>query len=329
MEIGTALMVLALAIALGLAAPMLFRWFMGQMQQGLSCRPFDDTAAGFAAVLRSRALACLAVTAPFLLAAAGVSVLGSLVAAGGWNFAPKAIRLRFDRLSPTRGLRELFSMRSGVQVLTGLAKLIVLSVLSYVYLRGRLGECLALTACAPHQILLGICRLALGLIARVAAALMAIALLELLYQRFNYKRRLRMTRQEVKEERKEYEVSPEVKGRIRAIQIAMVRRRMIREVPKADVVLTNPTHVAVALRYEAGSMDAPAVVAKGAELMAEKIKEVARAHGVPVLERPELARTLYQTVDVGQVIPESLFVAVAEVLAMIYRLRTNRALAGK
>jgi flagellar biosynthetic protein FlhB len=130
-----------------------------------------------------------------------------------------------------------------------------------------------------------------------------------------------MTRQEVKEERRLHELSPEVRGHIRAVQIELVRKRMMQEVPKADVVLANPQHVAVALRYEAKTMEAPMVVAKGAELLAEKIKEIARAHNVPVLERPELARAVYRTVDVGGAIPPSLFIAVAEVLAMIYRLR--------
>ena len=133
-----------------------------------------------------------------------------------------------------------------------------------------------------------------------------------------------MTKQEVKEERKQHEVSPELKGRIRAVQIEMVRKRMLQDVPTADVIITNPTHVAVALRYDAASMGAPEMVAKGADVLCEKIKEIARAHGVPIIHRPELARAIYSAADVGQPIPEALFVAVAEVLALIYRLRRRR-----
>ena len=133
-----------------------------------------------------------------------------------------------------------------------------------------------------------------------------------------------MTRQEVKEERRQHELSPEVRMRIRSVRFAMMRRRMLRDVAKADVVLANPTHVAVALRYRAADMAAPLVVAKGAELLCEKIKEIAREHNVPVVERPELARTIYAAVEVGGTIPETLFVAVAEVLAMVYRLRKQR-----
>jgi flagellar biosynthetic protein FlhB len=133
-----------------------------------------------------------------------------------------------------------------------------------------------------------------------------------------------MTRQEVKQERKETEGSPEVKGRIRRIQFEAAAKRMLQEVPKASVVLVNPTHVAVALRYESRTMDAPVMVAKGADHLAERIREIARAYGVPVVRRPELARTIFATVEPGHPIPEHLYVAVAEVLALIYRLRRKK-----
>ena len=130
-----------------------------------------------------------------------------------------------------------------------------------------------------------------------------------------------MTRQEVKQERKDTDGSPEVKSRVRRIQIEMARKRMLQEVPKANVVIVNPTHVAVALRYDAKTMEAPVMVAKGADHLAEKIREIARAYGVPIIRKPELARTIYSTVQPGDSIPQTLYAAVAEVLAMIYRLR--------
>ena len=133
-----------------------------------------------------------------------------------------------------------------------------------------------------------------------------------------------MTRQEVKEERRQTEGLPEVKTRIRKVQIEMAAKRMLQEVPKANVVLVNPTHIAVALRYEAKTMEAPVVVAKGANHLAEKITEIARAYGVPIVRKPELARTIYSTAKLGSAIPESLYVAVAEVLAMVYRLRHRK-----
>ena len=133
-----------------------------------------------------------------------------------------------------------------------------------------------------------------------------------------------MTRQEVKRERKDIEGSPEVKSRIRRLQFEMSKKRMLQEVPKASVVLVNPTHVAVALRYDADKMDAPVLVAKGADLMAEKIREIARAYGVPIIRKPELARTIYSTVKLNALIPQTLYAAVAEVLALIYRLRHKK-----
>ncbi|MCP4590766.1 MAG: flagellar biosynthetic protein FlhB, partial [bacterium] len=136
-----------------------------------------------------------------------------------------------------------------------------------------------------------------------------------------YYRQLRMSKQELREEQRQYEASPELKGRIRRVQYEMVHRRMLQEVPTADVVLANPTHVAVALRYDRKAGGAPVMVAKGADLMSEKIKKIARAHNVPVLTRPSLARTIYASTDVGEPIGPELFVAVAEVLAMIYRTR--------
>jgi flagellar biosynthesis protein FlhB len=322
-EVGTALMILALVIALSLGGPALFQWSMRQMEGGLDCRVIEGPG-GIVAILQARAIDGLLAIGPFALAAAAVAIFGSLIA-GGWNFAPKAVRWDLSRLSPGRAIKEMISLRSGVQILAGLAKLALLTVLGWQFLQDRLQKCLSLRWASVATTVSEICSMALGLISRLAAGLMMIAALELLYQRLHYRRSLRMSRQEIKEERRRYEAAPEVRSRIRGIQYELARRRMLREVPKADVVLVNPTHYAVALKYDAKSMKAPVVLAKGADFLAEKIKEIARANAVPVLERPELARTLHAAVDVGEAIPEALFVAVAEVLALIYRLRGRAA----
>jgi len=161
----------------------------------------------------------------------------------------------------------------------------------------------------------------MGLGIRIIVALTAIASIDFLYQRWNYRRQLKMTRQEVKEEHKEHEVSSETKGRIRSLQMTMSQKRTLQEVPTADVVIANPTHFAVAIRYDAAEMPAPQVVAKGADFLCQKIKEIARANGVPVIEKPELARAIYAAVEPGEVIPQAMFVAVAEILATIYKLK--------
>ncbi len=150
-----------------------------------------------------------------------------------------------------------------------------------------------------------------------------------MFQRYDHEKNLKMTKQEVKEEFKQTEGDPHVKSRIRSIQREMARKRMMQEVPEADVVITNPTHLAVALRYEPGQMDAPTVVAKGAGPLAEKIREIARRHSVPVIENKAVAQSLYKLVDIGQVIPDSLFKAVAEIFAYVYRLKGKKAASGR
>jgi flagellar biosynthetic protein FlhB len=159
---------------------------------------------------------------------------------------------------------------------------------------------------------------------RIGLALLVIAGIDVFFQKWKYNQELMMTKQEVKRELRDTEGSPEVRSRLRRIQIELTKKRMFQEVQKANVVLVNPTHVAVALGYDSKTMDAPVLVAKGADYLAEKIREIARAYGVPVLSRPELARTIYSTVKTGQSIPEKLYAAVAEVLAMIYRLRHRK-----
>jgi flagellar biosynthetic protein FlhB len=169
-----------------------------------------------------------------------------------------------------------------------------------------------------------IAKIIFGLLIRVCIALLVIGIADALYQKWKYTQDLKMTRQEVKQERRDTEGSPELKTRIRRAQVEKSMKRMMEEVPKASVVLVNPTHVAVALSYDAKTMEAPVMVAKGADYLAEKIREIARAYGVPVVRRPELARTIYATVKPGDPIPDTLYVAVAEVLAMIYRLRHKK-----
>ena len=151
--------------------------------------------------------------------------------------------------------------------------------------------------------------------------MIVIAVLDFFYQRYDYEKSLRMSKQEIKEEMKRFEGSPELKGRIRRVQREMAQARMMQDVPESDVVVTNPTHLAVALKYDADTMSAPTVVAKGQRLVAEKIKEIAREHDVPVVENKPLARALFKAVDIGMTIPGNLYKAVAEILAYVYRLK--------
>ena len=323
-EVCSALMVATLLIFLILGGPKLFGALAGEVRKAVSFSlPSEGGAAGLSELLRAKGERLLVIALPFLLSALAVSFLSSLLVSG-WACAPKMASPDVNRISPSAGFKNLFSVRSPVRLLFSLAKLTLILAAVYAYLHGRLETCLALRWATPGQSLLAIAGLVVGLTVRIVVILLALGIADALFQRWKYRRDLRMTRQEVKEEVREHELSPHVRARIRSLQMSTARRRMLKEVPAADLVLVNPTHVAVALKYDADTMEAPKLVAKGADFMAEKIREVAADHDVPIVRRPELARTLYDTVELDQLIPESLFVAVAEVLAMIYRLRRKR-----
>lgn len=323
-ELPLAMTLGTMVLAVALSASKLWQWFSYQIEQGFAFgagRRLDI--ASITEILTGRGAEALTMIAPFMLAA-GVASIASGVLVSGWVFAPKALRFNPAAINPVNGLKNLFSTRSLVRLVASILKLAVMVVIVVTYLWGRFDDCLALSWATPMASLTVIMEVIFGLVARFAVAMVVIALLDVLYQRWQHRQDLRMTKQEVKEERRQHELSPEVRGRLRRTQIAIVRKRMLHEVPASDVVITNPTHVAVALKYDAEAMSAPLVTAKGGDYLCERIKEIARAHGVPIVERPELARSIYATVEVGQAIPELLYVAVAEVLAMIYRLRNER-----
>ncbi len=320
-EVPSAMIIIGMLIGLGLCSRMLLDWFIQTTRQSLMTAA--STTHDLTGVLVSCGISSLVICLPLLIIAAVVSVFSSITVAGLY-YSPKAVELKVSRLNPAKGLKEMFSMKSGAQIITVLTKIVVLSTIVYYYTASKMGDYLALRYSSPREVTGQMAVIAMGLLVRVAIAMSAIAGVEYLYQRHAWKKRLRMSRQDVKQERKQYELSPEIRSRIRSIQMALTRRRMLKDVPTADVVIVNPTHVAVALKYDAASMQAPMVMARGADLICEKIKEVARAHDVPIVEKPELARSLYAAADVGQAIPENLFLAVAEVLAMIYRMRKRQ-----
>jgi len=323
-EVPSALMMVALLVVLALAGPSLCGYFVRWMRDGLCLSHrggMDITSAS--TLLKDAGMQCMLAITPFLLAGAAVSVFSGLVTSG-WAYSPKALAFKLDRISPIKGAKNLVSLKSLVLVVVSIAKTVVIVAIVYNYVGDNLPAILTMRHAGPEAILVTSCRLVFGLVVRVTIGLMAIALADLLYQRWQYSRDLRMSKQEVKEEHKQYEMSSLIKRRIRGVQMELARKKMLQDVPTADVVLANPTHVAVAIKYDAASMDAPIVVGKGPDLMCEKIKEIARAHKVPILHRPELARALYGAVDVGDPVPQALFVAVAEVLAMIYRLGHRR-----
>jgi flagellar biosynthetic protein FlhB len=257
----------------------------------------------------------------------GLTLVAALTAPmllGGWNLSFEALLPDFTRLNPMSGFARMFSLRSGVDLAKAFAKFILLALIAVWVLKQKSGELMGLgmeptRAAIAHSIsLTGYAFLML------AGGLGLIAAIDVPWQLFQHNKQLRMTRQEVREEMKESEGSPEIKGRIRSVQREIARRRMMQEVPKADVVVVNPTHFAVALRYDEKRMRAPVVVAKGADLVAARIRELATESLVPIFEAPPLARALFKSVEIGNEIPATLYVAVAQVLTYIYQLKTAR-----
>jgi flagellar biosynthesis protein FlhB len=250
-----------------------------------------------------------------------LATLAAPLLLGGLNFSAQALQPKFDRLDPIKGLGRIFAMRGLIELGKALLKLLFIGAVLGLLLRHWQDE---LQATGRGSVVAGIAQ-SIGLLGRAAlwfgSMLALIGGIDALYQKFDHAKTLRMTKQEIRDEMKESEGNPESKGRIRQVQQAQSRRRMMEELPKADVVVVNPTHFAVALRYDDGRMGAPRVIAKGVDVLAQQIRLVAGSHRIPMVESPPLARALYATTELGREIPAALYVAVAQVLAYVYQLK--------
>lgn len=246
----------------------------------------------------------------------------SSVSLGGLLFSTKALEPKFERMNPLKGVMRMFSAQTLVELIKTLLKATVIGGISAAVIWAYRDDMLALTYASPTAALVNGMRLVALCSALIVAALLLIVFIDAPWQLYSHHKKLRMSRQDVKQEHKESEGDPHVKGRIRAQQRAMARRRMMSEVPKADVVVTNPTHYAVALKYEDGGTGAPRVVAKGSGLIAARIRMLADEHKVPMFSAPPLARALHEHVELGHEIPVELYKAVAEVLAWVFQLRS-------
>jgi flagellar biosynthesis protein FlhB len=253
-----------------------------------------------------------------------VAALGAPLLMGGWAFSGAAMAPKFERLDPIAGVGRMFSARAWMELVKSLAKFAVVAAAGVIVLRANLDELMGLGS-EPMGAAIGHAASITGqALVALCAALIVIAGVDVPFQLWQHNRELRMTREEIKQESKESEGSPEVKAQIRRLQRERAERRMMADVPKADVIIVNPTHYAVALRYDDTRDRAPVVVAKGVDHMAAKIREVATENQVPIFEAPPLARALHRTVEIGDEIPSSLYVVVAQVLTYIFQLRTAR-----
>jgi flagellar biosynthetic protein FlhB len=259
-----------------------------------------------------------------------VMVLLASVALGGWNFTTQALVPDFSRLSPLSGIKRLFGLQGVSELGKALLKCFVVSAVCAGIVSWIFGDVLKLGKMAPHTAISQGAGLLSWAFVWLCASLALIAIVDVPLQIFQFKRALRMTRQELRDESKELDGKPEIKQRIRQMQQTLARRRMMHKVPTADVVIVNPTHFAVALKYDPKKMRAPIVLAKGVDLVAQNIRRIAEEHRVPVFEAPKLARALYRSTDLDKEIPNGLYVAVAQVLSYIFRVRTlNPTLAAR
>jgi flagellar biosynthesis protein FlhB len=240
-------------------------------------------------------------------------------------FTFEPIKPAFSKVSPMRGVSRLFSMQAVMDFVKGFAKLGVVGAVAWVLMRPEFDRLERFYDFDAMELLAVLEQLSLRLLGGVVAVMAAIAGFDLFYQKLAHIRKLRMSRQELRDEYKESEGDPIVKGRLRQIRMERARRRMMQEVPKADVIITNPTHFAVALRYDQVAMGAPVLVAKGTDLVARRIRELAEEHKIPIVSNPPLARALYATVELDQEIPPEHYKAVAEVIGFVMRLRRGRA----
>lgn len=298
------------------------------IRHGLS---FDRTAAFDTAIMRGGSLS-LTVDALMYIGPLFLIIIAAIIATpfvmGGWVFSPKAFKLDFTRIDPIKGLDRMFSWQSIAELVKAILKAILIGGVLFWVVRHEQDRLFGLLAQPIETGLASFSQVLFFSFVALIGGLAIIAAIDVPFQLWQYHDRLKMTREELRKEARESEGDPQLKARIRSQQREMARSRMMSEVPKADVVVTNPTHFAVALKYDSSAMQAPVVVAKGMNLIAQRIRDLAGEHHVPILEAPPLARALHRHADIGDQIPAALYASVAEVMAWVYQLNTFAEQAG-
>lgn len=323
-EVGSAFILAAALVYFYFGAAGVMNKMMVLMKTSLGGLSRDDlTVSSLQMLIGEMLVKTSAIVLPFLLCLMAAGVMANLLQVGV-IFSTEPIQPKLSKISPLKGLQNLFSLRTLAELVKSLLKVAVVGLIAYLTIVAEAPQVVPLMRQDAWQIASFLGRVSFKIVFAACWVLILLAFLDYLYQHWEHGRSLRMSRQDVKDEYKTTEGDPLVKARIRKLQRETAMRRMMSKVPTADVVITNPTHLAVALKYDDSKMAAPVVVAKGADLIAQRIKEIARQKGVAVVENKTLAQVLYRIVDIGEVIPENLYQAVAEVLAYVYRLRGGR-----
>jgi flagellar biosynthetic protein FlhB len=322
-EVSSAFIILCVTTVLLAAGPWIFRSLMELMQgvfqnlgtlnlQGDSVRTF----------LGEIFIRFLIIMAPIMISVVVVGIAANVVQVG-FLFTMEPLTPKLSKFNPITGMKKFVSLRSLTELVKSVLKILYIGTIAWLVLRGELDSLPSLIHMSVGQIIGFIGVTCLKVMFYVGLAMMVLAVIDFTYQRWQHNKDLMMTKQEVKDEHKQSEGDPKVKSRIRQVQREMAARRMMAAVPDADVVITNPTHLAIAIKYDSKEMFAPQIVAKGAGLVAERIRAIAGENDVPVVENKPLARALFKDTDVDDFVPAELFRAVAEVLAYVYRLKGN------
>lgn len=324
-EINTALLVLGSILGLRLFLP-----YMVNQVTSFSIKSFDSylindgifTIKGITSVLNEVFFTSFKIVAPIM----GIALLMGLIASYsqvGFLFTTQTLKMNLNKINPIEGFKRIFSKKALVELLKSTLKISILLYIGYSFIEGKLDEVPQLSNLTPYEGMGQILNWVFGVSLRIGIALVVLSSFDYFYQWWDYENSLKMSKQDVKEEFKQVEGNPQIKSKIKEKQRQMSLRRMMQELPNADVIITNPTHFAVAIKYDSGISEAPMVIAKGLDLMALKIREEANKNKIPIVENKPLAQSLYKTVDIGSSIPPELYQAVAEVLAYVYSLNSN------
>ncbi|MGA8180763.1 MAG: flagellar biosynthesis protein FlhB, partial [Desulfobacterales bacterium] len=258
-----------------------------------------------------------------IFAAIFITAILSNILQVGFIMSGESLMPKFSKIDPIKGFGRMFSKQALMELFKSLLKLTIVGSVAFLTVKGEMKNFSLLGDMETNSIFIYILNIFFKIFIRCSMAMIVLVVIDYIFQKWEFENRIKMTKQEVKDEFKKSEGDPLIKSRIRSIQMEMARKRMMQAVPDADVVITNPTHLAVALKYDSLTMNAPKVLAKGPGKIAERIREMASEHDIPIVENKELARNLYATVEVGQEIPAALYQSVAEILAYIYRLKSN------
>lgn len=298
--------------------------FMREVFQADLSSKMDLSSATVVGSLFTKALKLMLVIGlPISLAGFAIGALGSFMQIGS-IFSTEPLTPDLNKINPIKGLQRIFSMKQLIDGLRMTVKTIILAFIAYLIIKAEIFQSPGHIGEEAGTLLGSYGRAARVMFLSLCGVLLVFALLDFAHQRWDYLKQAKLTKQEAKQEHKEREGDPQIKARIRSVQREMARKRMMAAVKTADVIITNPTHIAIAIIYDRANMAAPKVVAKGADFLAQRIKKIASDAGVPLVENVPLARTLYKTVKVNQYIPRALYQAVAEVLAYVYRLKNRR-----